>query len=230
MAKKIRRNSLALRAPRSESAADGDQIPAWLDRIRARLHLTPQDAARKIFLERAFEAVIEITQTLPSSALEETAAAGNNVLVLLRALQSPEILPELERYEPLASPYLKGLRAQRELLQHAGGLMTSEDVAALVSVTRQAVDKRRQSNKLIAIPQGRRGFGYPICQFDSKGPLRGLEEMLDALHVSDGWMQLTFLLSPNADLENLSPLELLHAGRIPAVTEAASRFGDHGAL
>jgi hypothetical protein len=208
----------------------GDEIPAWLDRIRARLRSTRQDAVRKVFLERAFEAIIEITQTLPSSALEETVAAGNNVLVLLKALQSPEILPELERYEPLASPYLKGVEAQRELIKKAGGLMTSEEVANILGLTRQAVDKRRQSNKLIAIPQGQHGFGYPACQFDSRGPLHGLEEMLNSLQVSDGWMQLTYLLSCNADLENRSPLELLREGRNSAVAEAAGKFGEHGAL
>src|ERR1700761_8623447 len=102
--------------PSSQIVPKGEEIPAWLDRIRDRLHHTPVDAARNIFLERAFEAVIDITQAISLSSLEESAAAGNNMLVLLRALQRPEILPELERYEPLASPYLKGIQAQQDLL------------------------------------------------------------------------------------------------------------------
>ena len=148
------------------------EIPAWLDRARTQLNLDPPDSAQKIFLERAFEAVIEISKNLPSKALEETAAQRNHLLVLFRALRSPELLPELERYEPLASPYLKGLEAQQELLKQAGGLMTAEEVAKMLRLTRQAVDKRRQGRKLIAIPRGRRGFGYPVCQFEAKGRCR----------------------------------------------------------
>jgi hypothetical protein len=225
-----KRNTWFRPAQDSNTDPHGDDIPAWLDRIWARLQPAPQDPARKIFLERAFDAVIQLTRTLPASVLEETATAGNNVLVLLRALQSPEVLPELERYEPLASPYLKGLQAQQELLRHADGLMTSEEVAQMLGITRQAVDKRRQSKKLIAVPQGQRAFGYPACQFDSKGTLRGLEDMLNALNAEDAWMQLTFLLSPNAELDDLSPLALLREGRSSIVSEVAARFGEHGAL
>ena len=180
MAKK-KQISAGVRAPLTSEIVPTAEIPAWLDRVRSRLDLVPLDPAKKIFIERAFDAVVEITRALPSKALQETAAAGNNVLVLFRALQSPEILPELERYEPLASPYLKGLQAQQDLLREAGGLMSSEEVASMLRLTRQAVDKRRQAGKLIAIPQGQRGFGYPVCQFDAKGPLLGLDKMLACL-------------------------------------------------
>jgi hypothetical protein len=226
----IKRTIAGARNPATSNTSTAQEIPAWLDRVRSRLNVLPEDPARKIFLERAFEAVIQITQALPTQALEQTAAAGNNVLVLLRALQSPEILPELERYEPLASPYLKGLQAQQELLREAGGLMTSEEAAKLLGLTRQAVDKRRQANKLIAIPQGQRAFGYPVCQFDAKGPLPGLDQVLVALGPHDGWMLLTFLLSPNGHLDGQTPADLLRRGEVSAVSRAASMFGEHGAL
>lgn len=225
-----KRRFAGARSTANSNTSTGQEIPAWLDRVRSRLNILPEDPARKIFLERAFEAVIQITQALPTQALEQTAAAGNNVLVLLRALQSPEILPELERYEPLASPYLQGLQAQQELLRLAGGLMNSEEAAKLLGLTRQAVDKRRLANKLIAIPRGQRAFGYPVCQFDAKGPLPGLDQMLGALGPHDGWMLLTFLLSPNGNLDGRTPADLLRRGEVSAVSRAAAMFGDHGAL
>jgi hypothetical protein len=215
----------------SRSAYPAAEIPAWLDRIRTRHNFgNNEDAARNIFLERAFEAVCEMTKALPSKVLEESAAAGSNFLVLLRALQSPEVLPELERYEPLASPYLKGLQAQQDLLKQAGGVMTSEQVAGVLNLSREAVDKRRQAGKLIAISQGERGFGYPVCQFNSKGPVAGLEQMLVALGATDAWGQLTFLLSPNSALDDRAPLDVLSGGEIAPVTRAALLFGEHGAL
>jgi hypothetical protein len=213
-----------------ETGAPSEETPAWLDRIRERLRHTPINAPQKIFLERAFAAVIDITQRVSGASLEETAAAANNMLVLLKALQSPEVLPELERYEPLASPYLKGIQAQQDLLRDAGGLMTSAEVAALLRLTRQAVDKRRQSNKLIAIPQGLHGFGYPACQFNEKGPLPGLEELLIGLGTADPWTQLVFLLSPNSSLDDLTPLQLLRDGKRSELMQSGAIFGDQGAL
>jgi len=213
-----------------ETKLEGEEIPAWLDRVRDRLRHTPTDAVRKIFLERAFEAVIDITQAISVSSLEESAAAGNNMLVLLRALQRPEVLPELERYEPLASPYLKGIQAQQVLLREAGGLMSSTQVASLLRLTRQAVDKRRLGKKLIAIPQGQHSFGYPACQFNDRGPLPGLEEMLNGLDTSDSWTQLIFFLRPNAGLGDRSPLQCLREGQSLEVRSVAAMFGNHGAL
>jgi hypothetical protein len=232
MQNKRRKRTPAKQAVRSLALANptGTEIPAWLDRVRTRHDFRQDDSARNIFLERAFEAIIEMTKALPSQALEESAAAGSNFLVLLKALQSPEVLPELERYEPLASPYLKGLQAQQDLLKRADGVMTSEEVAEMLKLTRQAVDKRRQAGKLIAIPQGERGFGYPVCQFNARGPIAGLEQMLLALGTTDAWGQLAFLLSPNSALGNRAPLDLLREGQIAPVTHVATIFGEHGSL
>jgi hypothetical protein len=229
MANKIRKSRGA--RPRSPTEqAPGLEIPAWVDRLRSRHGDKVGDPARTIFMERAIDAVLNITNTLPTKALEETAAARNNFLVLLKALQSPEILPELEHYEPLASPFLKGLQAQQDLLKKAGGLMSAEEVGSMLNQTRQAVDKRRQAGKLIGIPQGQRGFGYPTCQFTPKGPVSGLDQMLLALGPTDAWGQLTFLINPNSVLDNHSPLDLLTEGHIAQVVKAATTFGEHGAL
>jgi hypothetical protein len=204
--------------------------PAWLDRVRGRLQGSSLDAARKIFLERAFDAVIDITNALPSKSLEEPAAAETNMMVLFRALQSPAILKVLELHEPLASPYLQGLAAQQDLVRRAGGLVSGDEAAKILGgLTRQAIDKRRQAGKLIAVPQGQRGYGYPMCQFDRKGVVAGLESILAALGDHDGWMQLIFLLNPNSVLADAVPLELLRRGLVDEVENAATNFGTHGA-
>jgi hypothetical protein len=227
MAKEKRIQQKSTETTRHPSPLISKEVPAWLDRIQSNL---PHDGARKIFLNRLIDAVIEMTATLPPKAIEKAAAASSNLLVLLTALRSPEMLPDLERHEPLASPYLRGLQAQQDLIKQAGGLISADDAAGILRLTRQAIDKRRIAGKLIAIPQGQRGFGYPVCQFTSRGLLPGLEQLLLALDRNDAWMQLTFLLSPNSNLNNHSPLELLSGGQIDAVTNAASKFGDHGAL
>ncbi len=145
-------------------------------------------------------------------------------------MKAPELLPELERYEPLASSYLKGLEAQQELPRKAGGLLSAENVGEVLRVSRQAIDKQRQTGKLIAIPKGSNGYGYPACQFEAKGAIRGLDAVLGALGPADGWAQLTFIMCANSSLDGCNPLDLLRAGQIERVVEAAGMFGEHGAL
>lgn len=201
------------------------EVPAWLDRVES----LQRNGERKIFLNRVIDAAIEMTETLPAKAIERAASANSNLLVLLTALRSPEMLRDLERHEPLASPYLRGLQVQQDLIKRAGGLISSDEAAGILRITRQAIDKRRIAGKLIAIPQGQRGFGYPVCQFNSRGLMPGLEQLLRALSHADPWMQLSFLLSPNSTLGNRSPREVLEEGRIDSVISAAASFGEHGA-
>src|SRR5580658_2784461 len=130
---KIRKTTRRLSGPNPLGAKE---VPAWLDRIQS----LPHDGARKIFLNRLVNAVVEMTEILPPKAIERAAAANSNLQVLLTALRSPEMLPDLERHEPLASPYLRGLQAQQDLIKQAGGLISADDVAGILRMTRQAVD------------------------------------------------------------------------------------------
>jgi hypothetical protein len=139
-------------------------------------------------------------------------------------------LRSVPRIDPLASPYMRGLEAQHDLLKRAGGTLSSEEVAGALRISRQAVDKRRQAGKLIAIPQGQHRYVYPACQLGERGgTLTGLEDLLGQLGDRDGWMQLSYLMTPNADLNSQSPYELMRKGVVAPVIEAAARFGEQGA-
>ena len=54
------------------------------------------------------------------------------------------------------------------MLEQAGGTFSSEEVAKAIGISRQAVDKRRLSNQLLALTQGKRGYGYPRFQFEDE--------------------------------------------------------------
>lgn len=201
------------------------ELPAWLGRVLARHHF-PVDPLREIYLERSLEASIQMMEALPLNVLQELAAADSHILTLLRALQRPEVLPRLEAIEPLTSPYLRGLEAQMQLVKEAGNLMTSDDVAKLLNLTPQAVQHRRLKLKLLAIPQGERAYGYPACQFTHRGPIPGLERFLKSFEIQDPWMQLSFLLTPNTQLDGMQPLDLLRAGKVDPVIAAVEAFGN----
>jgi hypothetical protein len=77
---------------------------------------------------------------------------------LFDALERPEALTDLRRRDSLAPGTLRGLRARKDLLETAGGTVSERELAEALGITRQAVDKRRLSGKLIGIDLGRRGY------------------------------------------------------------------------
>lgn len=96
-------------------------------------------------------------------------------------------------------------------------------------MSRQAVDKRRAANQLLALTQGRRGYSYPSFQFYEGTTLKGLTEVLEKLSALDPWMQLNFFTSQNERLGG-TPIDALREGRLDAVVRLASGYGEQGAL
>jgi hypothetical protein len=103
-------------------------------------------------------------------------------------------------------------------------------VAEILSISRQAVDKRRAANQLLALTQGRRGYRYPSFQFEDGKTISGLEEVLGELKDLDPWMQMVFFTSPHERLERKTPLEELKEGSVSEVKAVASGYGEQGAV
>jgi len=108
-------------------------------------------------------------------------------------------------------------------------VLKGEKVAEVLGISRQAVDKRRRQGRLIGLTQGRRGYAYPVWQFEGGKTLANLEKVLDRLQDHDPWMQLAFFLNTNARLNGSSPLDLLRSGIVEPVLEAAASYGEQGA-
>ena len=102
-------------------------------------------------------------------------------------------------------------------------------IAALIGISRQAVDKRRSQNQLIGLTQGKRGYAYPAFQFEAGKTLDGLKEILDALSAHDPWMQSIFFANGNDRLDGRTPLDALRQGLIEAVVRTAEAYGEQGA-
>lgn len=181
------------------------------------------------FAVRAQRAVTDL-ERLPLRVLKEAITAPTDIDVIVRALQSPEALAEtgLQR-DPWHQARLRGIQASRELLASAGGGLSSAEVATLLGITRQAVDKRRQAGQLLALKLGRRGYLYPARQFTQTGVLPGWPGVLAVLQDHAPWAQLIFLMSPNSYLGGAVPLHKLMAGDTAAVLKAASCYLEHGA-
>ena len=174
-------------------------------------------------------AVVDATANLPPKELE---LEGGRVLNVLLERLADRVLPTSD---PLAMARFRGVIAMRELLSAEGGALAASDVAQLLGISRQAVDKRRKLGQLLAVEVPKRGLLYPAWQFtDAGAPLPGLLDVLKVLGSHDAWAQARFFLSGNDWLEGKRPLDVLRVGGVDQVLvdrvlAAARVFGEHGA-
>jgi hypothetical protein len=131
---------------------------------------------------------------------------------------------------PRARALLRGAEAIAADLKAADGTFDLEAVCRLTHLTRQAIHKQVSDGRLLAVPGPSNRNVYPVTQFNSDGrPVEGLKEVRDALGSRSPWMLLNFLVNADARLGNRKPIDLLRAGKLEAVLEAAGRVGLQGA-
>jgi hypothetical protein len=171
-----------------------------------------------------------VVAQLHEAALKAALKAPTEFETILNALERPEVAASVRDQDPLAAARLRGIEAKRRILTEDGGLLSAEKVGDILTMSRQAVEKRRKAGRLIGITLGRRGFGYPAWQFTERGTLPHLETVLDALRKHDAWTKLVFLTTENAALNGRKPVDALRAGQWEEVVAAARIYGEQGAV
>lgn len=182
------------------------------------------------FCARMLRAVKELEANLTSTLIDEATSAPTDQLVMVEAVSSAPWVSELAVQDPIVAAKLRGFELRQEMLKKSGGALSSGKVAELLNVSRQAVDKRRAANQLLALTQGRRGYSYPTFQFENGKTLEGLETVLKSLSALDPWMQVRFFTSPHERLADKTPIEALRKGRTNDVVRVASEYGEQGPL
>jgi hypothetical protein len=130
-----------------------------------------------------------------------------------------------------AQALLEGVRIAQEDLRKAGGAYDLEQVRTLMQgVSRQAVDKRVQEGSLLAVPGPSNRRSYPTLQFNRDGTIvEGLKAVCAALPTNNPWTILNFFANPDDRLQGRKPIDVLKAGNVELVVEAARRLGQQGA-
>jgi len=177
-------------------------------------------------LSEYWQAIIDVALVASHASNVTAHSHANSFELTISALTAPELLAELAPTDPLAGARLRGMKVKHELLYSDGQPLRSEEVAQLLGISRQAVDKRRSKGQLLAVSLRKRGYFYPLWQFKDGGVLEGLELVLAALARFDAWTQLMFIKTGDLRLNNLTPLECLVAGNIDAVISAAACYGE----
>ncbi len=131
------------------------------------------------FCARMLRAVKGLESELTSDLIDEATAAPTDHLVMVEAVSLAPWASELAVGDPIIAAKLRGIELRQEMLKKSGGALSSGRVAELLDVSRQAIDKRRAANQLLALTQGKRGYSYPGFQFEEGKALKGLEDVLE---------------------------------------------------
>jgi hypothetical protein len=177
-------------------------------------------------LSQYWQAAIDVALVASHASNVTASSHANSFEWTISALTAPELLAELAPTDPLAGARLRGMKVKHELLYSDGQPLRSEEVAQLLGISRQAVDKRRNKGQLLAVSLGKRGYFYPLWQFHDGGVLPGLDLVLAALAKFDAWTQLMFIKTGDLRLDHLTPLECLLAGNIDTVITAAAGYSE----
>jgi hypothetical protein len=218
------------KAARKLAASEGRSAKLVAKAILSR-QLGLQSAVRSAFVERSAAAIARIASQADERKLQQALSASTDVGTLAAVLSDAEALGEgVRELDPMASLIARAVKHKAELIARAGGVLTVQQVAQLLGITRQAVDKRRRERKLLAIPRGG-DFRYPAAQFSDGEVVAGLRDVLAAVGLQGPWGTLAFLVAPDDELEGESPLDWLkhHPGQLAPVLRLARAQGEHGA-
>ena len=109
--------------------------------------------------------------------------------------------------------------------EHLGPLYDTEGVRELLSrsgrpVSRQAVSQRRN---LLSLTTGSGRVVYPAFQFQGRGVVAGLAEVLEAVpeSVVSRWTLASWLVSAEPDLDDDTPIRVLSDGGVERVMQCA---------
>lgn len=223
----------AISRPREQSSTrlrDEDstiRIPGGEFRIAVKLRPTAS-----AFVERSMRAVLRIAMGETDDKLSEAIAAATDVGTVARAISNTEAVGvAVAELDPLASLIAKGAEDKQKLIREAGGLLSTSEVAQARGMSPQAIYKQRRARKLLSVPYGGEEK-FPAVQFTAEGePVPGLCAVLDAIDLTGPWGTLDFLLSPDDELDGLSPIQTLkrHPEKLQEVVRLASTQGEHGA-
>ncbi|MET3900428.1 hypothetical protein ABIB57_004394 [Devosia sp. UYZn731] len=189
------------------------------------VHAKP-DSDRAAFLRRGMSALERIADSVPNKTLLDALSAPTGAGSLAQLLSQVDIVGSaVIDLDPLVPALARNLEHREHLLRLGGGAYSAEEAGRLLGITRQAVDKRRRANTLLALRSGS-DWHYPACQFDQGEVIAGLAEVIAGFASAGPWIALDFLLAPDTMLDGQTPLEALRRGLRDAVLRLARATGE----
>ncbi len=181
----------------------------------------------QVLLMRYMRAVDRMVSSMPKDLIMSTLAAPSDFGALARALSDPRISAPSLQTDPLAGAVGRSIAHRRRLAEMAGEMLSSSQVEDLLGVKRQAIDKRRTANKLLAV-RSASDWLYPAFQFGEEGVLPEIEEILQAHAGDDPWVVVDILLAPDDALRGRTLLQAIQEGDAEAMSRHIAQQRDDG--
>ena len=100
-------------------------------------------------------------------------------------------------------------------------MLTAEQFAERLGVSRMTVNARRQKHELLGLDGAKRGFRFPAWQVDDDGKAFDALPRLFELLGDNAWTVYRFLTQRHAALEGSAAKDALRQGKTPQVLQAA---------
>jgi hypothetical protein len=157
-------------------------------------------------------------------AIAAPTPAGTIVEVLSA---SPEV--GLAKETATTRALARGAAARQEMIQSAGGCLSSGEVARLLGKTVSAVNQRRVRSQILAVPLSGGEWGFPADQFHSGDLRAGIAEVVGAAGTMNPWVLLSVLLDrvPGSESRILDALDRPEV--LDDVLARIRSYGQHGA-
>jgi hypothetical protein len=182
------------------------------------------DASKRAVIARSVRAIVAAVEGASTerlgSALAAATDAGSAALILSEAQANSSV----NQLDPLFASVLRGGAIKKELVDRAGGLIETADVARHLGISRQAVAKRVQRGTLLALPGPSGSLRFPAMQFAENGTLEGLEKVLGAFNVHSPWTRLAVLLDTDTALGGERVIDALRMGNVDEVLNIVRSF------
>ncbi len=120
-----------------------------------------------------------------------------------------------------------------DTIKENGGLYKAGDVAKIMNVSRQTINNQRIAEKLIAIKRGGE-YLYPAFQFNQRGKIEGLDDVLKLMNGMGVVTKCSFLLTKiNFNGNEQSPIDILKNKLgdeyLSYILREAALYGSHSA-
>lgn len=180
------------------------------------IHANP-NSLQAAFLRRAMSALERISANVSAKTLSDALAAPTDAGSVAQLLSNSDVIgAAVTELDPLVPALARNVEHRQRLLKLAGGVLSADEAGRTLGISRQAVDKRRRANNVLAVREGS-DWRYPACQFAEGEVVAGVSDVVRGFAAAGPWATLDFLLARDTALGGKSPLDLLRSGKLEPV-------------
>ncbi|HEX2202874.1 MAG TPA: hypothetical protein VHG91_06240 [Longimicrobium sp.] len=187
-----------------------------------------REGVERSLLDRATNLFRTSLRQMTTEQIQRAIAAPTPAATVVEVLNAA---PEagLARETATTRALARGAAAKQEMIQAAGGCLSSGEVAKLLGKTVSAVNQRRARNQILAVPLSGGEWGFPASQFSSEDLRGGIAEVVSAARAMSPWVLLSILLDrvPGSEARIIDSLD--DPGVMEDVLSRVRSYGEHGA-